>query len=557
MNAVIYCRVSSERQAHEGHGLDGQERRCREYAKSYGYTVIQAFRDEGASGGTFVRPALQDMFSFMEKRKDIDMVLFEDVSRIARDMGVHIQILSKITQLGAKYQTVNQPIEDTAVGKFIVQSLANVAELHRNLNAQNVKHKMKARLESGHWTFDNPPGYVYQTVEGHGRLLVPDQPKAGVIQEALEGFASGRFQTQADVRDFLQSKGFKHRGKTTVVHPEQVRRILSRILYTGYIAYPKWGIKLVKGFHSPLISMATYDCIQQRLAGKDAMPHDRRDTRTDFPLRGFVLCAECGSPLTASWSTGRNARFAYYLCRKKGCSCYGKSIRRSVIEAQFEELLHTVQPNKPVLRLVERAMIDLWETRTLDFRSLLEQKKNRATEIEEKIQAYCDRIGETDSKSLIETYEQKIEELKAQKLRVGSNIKIDTAKLACFDFKKALRTVFEFIENPSEMWNDGSLSRRRLVLRFIFREPLLYERNVGFRTPTLSLPVEISCTCGQDYKSVVEMPGIEPGSNVVPRCSYCHAPLIFAPVGGERRNGARCDAKWTASPRHQAVTLSR
>ena len=115
----------------------------------------------------------------------------EDVSRIARDMGVHIQILSQITRLGATYQTVNQPIEDTAVGKFIVQSLANVAELHRNLNAQNVRNRMKARLQAGYWVFENPPGYVFQSVPGHGRLLVPDYPTANTVREALLGFASG------------------------------------------------------------------------------------------------------------------------------------------------------------------------------------------------------------------------------------------------------------------------------------------------------------------------------------------------------------------------------
>src|SRR5438270_2188061 len=190
-NALIYCRVSSDRQATEGHGLDGQELRCRDYAAAHGYSVAAVFRDEGASGGTIDRPALKEMFDYLRKHQDVDMVLFEDVSRIARDMGVHIQILSQITRLGAKYQTVNQPIEDTAVGKFIVQSLANVAELHRNLNAQNVRNRMKARLPAGYWVFENPPGYVYQTVAGHGRLLVPDVPFASTVREALDGFAVG------------------------------------------------------------------------------------------------------------------------------------------------------------------------------------------------------------------------------------------------------------------------------------------------------------------------------------------------------------------------------
>ncbi|MCD8570652.1 MAG: recombinase family protein [Alphaproteobacteria bacterium] len=34
--AVIYCRVSSKKQATGGHGLDSQEHRCREYARAKG-----------------------------------------------------------------------------------------------------------------------------------------------------------------------------------------------------------------------------------------------------------------------------------------------------------------------------------------------------------------------------------------------------------------------------------------------------------------------------------------------------------------------------------------
>src|SRR6476619_2611006 len=83
-NAVIYCRVSSDRQVSEGHGLDGQERRCREYAAAHGYRVLQVFRDEGASGGTIDRPALKALFAFLSAHGDVNLVLFEDVSRIAR-----------------------------------------------------------------------------------------------------------------------------------------------------------------------------------------------------------------------------------------------------------------------------------------------------------------------------------------------------------------------------------------------------------------------------------------------------------------------------------------
>ena len=43
IKALIYCRVSSERQKTEGHGLDSQEQRCRLYCEQKGYEVEGQF----------------------------------------------------------------------------------------------------------------------------------------------------------------------------------------------------------------------------------------------------------------------------------------------------------------------------------------------------------------------------------------------------------------------------------------------------------------------------------------------------------------------------------
>ena len=41
--AVIYCRVSSEKQVKEGNGLDSQEHRCRAYAESLGLEIESVY----------------------------------------------------------------------------------------------------------------------------------------------------------------------------------------------------------------------------------------------------------------------------------------------------------------------------------------------------------------------------------------------------------------------------------------------------------------------------------------------------------------------------------
>jgi len=56
-----------------------------------------------------------------------------------------------------------------------------------------------------YWPFAPCIGYTMEKVEGHGKLLVRDEPMASIIQEALECYASGRFVSQAEVARFCKS----------------------------------------------------------------------------------------------------------------------------------------------------------------------------------------------------------------------------------------------------------------------------------------------------------------------------------------------------------------
>ena len=59
--------------------------------------------------------------------------------------------------------------------------------------------------------------------------------------------------------------------------------------------------------HEPLISLETFHKIQDRLAAGARAPA-RKDISDDFPLRGFVLCDDCGKPLTACWSKSKTGK---------------------------------------------------------------------------------------------------------------------------------------------------------------------------------------------------------------------------------------------------------
>ena len=98
-------------------------------------------------------------------------------------------------------------------------------------------------------------------------MLVRDEPVASVVTEALEGFASGRFETQAEVQRHLQDHPLFPKDKSGIVRHQRVGILLNQCLYAGYLEMPSWGIDMRPAQHEPLIAFDTYRQIQRRMSG--------------------------------------------------------------------------------------------------------------------------------------------------------------------------------------------------------------------------------------------------------------------------------------------------
>lgn len=332
---------------------------------------------------------------------------------------------------------------------------------------------------NGYWPFACPVSYRYEKVNGHGKMLVRDEPLASIVQEALEGYASGRFEIQAEVKRFLEAQPTFPKVRGNTVLNQQVTNILTRPVYAGYVEAPKWDVSLRKGQHEGLVSFEIYRKIQDRLAGHATVPA-RKDLNEDFPLRGFITCADCGTPLTACWTTGCRARYAYYLCPKHGCPSYRKSVRRELLEGQFESLLRQLQPSESLF-CVARAMIkDLWDHRVEAAHGCAQSLKAALAQVERKIEQLLDRITEADVASVIRAYEDRIRKLEEQKAEIVEQIASCGRPVRSFD--ETVRTALDFLGNPWKLWISERLEDKRTVLK------LAYARNEGFRTTNVALP---------------------------------------------------------------------
>lgn len=504
--AIIYCRVSDPKQSTvRGDGLHSQERTCREYAQSRGHQVIEVFTDT-ITGERSDRPGLKAAKAYLKKHPGTVMIV-DHANRLGRDLLGYLLMRVEIEKIGGVLESPVMEFKADSSSRLVENVVASVSQYQRQHNAEQTASRMKARVLNGYWVFQAPVGYRYERVVGRGKVLKPDQPVASAVQEALEGYASGRLETQADVMRFLQECPLFPKPRKGAICHERVAVLLNQPIYAGYIEAPNWGVSLRPAQHQPLISFETYKRIQERLNGIGRAPY-RPNLNQDFPLRGHVACADCGNPLTACWSTGSHARHPYYLCHRRGCESYGKSIRRDVIEGEFEQLVRTLQPTEALFNVARRMFATWWNHRLGQAQAQAKALRGQLAMVEKQVAALLDRIVDASMPSVIAAYEDRIRRLEDEKLLIREKMANEARPKRSFD--DSVRTALGFLSNPWKLWSSERLEDKQAVLKLAFATRLEYRRGEGFRTAELSLPFKVlNQICG-DKKEMARPKGFEP-----------------------------------------------
>ncbi len=506
--AVIYCRVSSKRQVKEGHGLDSQETRCREHARRLGYEVLEVFPDKAVSGGKLHRPSFNRLLTYVEGQEHAVAVIIDDISRFSRDIESHWALRRALKAVGGKLESPSVQFGEDAHSILIENLLASVSQHQRQHNGEQTRNRMEARAKSGFWCFPPPPGFRFEKRPGDGKVLARKEPMATIIQTALEGFARGTFETQAEVKRYLESEPDFPKNKRGEVRYEEVIRLITRPIYAGYIDIPNWGLRMIKGKHDGLVSLRTYQRVQDRIKEGARVPA-RKNIDTDFPLRGFVTCGDCDKPLTSCWSKSKTGKkHPYYMCFNKGCESYRKSIRRDELEGRFDDLLKTISP-APKLATLARAMFKkAWDLQLGKAKRAQTSLRCELSKLETQIDQKLDQIVECTSTTVQRAFERKVEKLERDKLIIEEKLSQKLGPKRSFD--EMFELAMQFLANPWKLWASDRIEDKRTVLKLAFSERLAYCRNSGFRTPKTAMPFN---TLGGNQMQLCEMAerqGFEP-----------------------------------------------
>ncbi|MFM1816343.1 MAG: hypothetical protein RLZ98_3038, partial [Pseudomonadota bacterium] len=436
-------------------------------------------------------PGVQAMLAYLRSdRRNPHVVIIDDLSRFARDVRVHFDLRAAILEAGGILESPSIEFRDDADGELHEYILASVSQHQSRKNREQTLNRMKARCFNGYYVFQAPVGYRYEKLDGHGKVLVRDEPLASIVQEALEAYASGRLDTQAEVKRFLESQpDYPKDLPGGQIRNQRVNDILTRVTYAGYIEVPNWDISLRQGKHEGLISLETFQKIQDRLKGGAKVPA-RADINADFPLRGFIVCGDCHKPLTACWSKSKTGkRHPYYMCHNVSCESARKSIRRDDLEGEFAALLRTLTPSKELFALVKAMFKDAWNMRLEQAKSMKATLEADLVKVERQIGQAVDRILNSESDVAIAAYEQRIKELEQKKLVTREKLAKGTAPKRTFE--EMFELACSFLANPWKLWASDRLEDKRTVLKLAFGERLAYDRNEGLRTPKTTLPFKV------------------------------------------------------------------
>lgn len=492
MNVILYTRVSTKEQV-EGYSLSSQEKVCRDYAKKQGWNVVEIFEEQGESAKTADRTQLLKLLEYCSRNKGkIDALLVYKLDRFARDSSDHHTIRAALSRYGMVLRSVTENIDETSTGKFMENMFAAVNQFDNDVRADRTRAGMKEKVRQGLWSWAPPMGYKSSSAG-----MIIDKEKAPFIRQAFEIYATGNY-TIREIAKRFNKWGIKTK-KGNRISPQAATRILENKLYMGVIAVKGWQDEVV-GVHERIVSPELFCKVQAVRRGKSTTAVPRLVNNPEFPLKNITKCLDCGKYLTASKSTGRSQRYAYYHC-----TCGKIRVGKKVLEDSFFDFLKQIQPNKDFIKLFKEILVEVWkkkqgfvfeEQRKMD-KDLVFLREMKRRLIEKNLQGI---ISDEDYKEQIESIGIRITIKEVER----SEIKMEESNI---DYLVSVSE--ELFNKVSTIWLDAPFEHKLKFQHLLFPKGIVYkDENIG--TEELGLPFKLITDAEVKKTTLVALTGFEP-----------------------------------------------
>lgn len=217
-----YVRVSTGRQASEGHSREAQRAAIEGRVRADYPAAPLRILEDTASGGRRDRPGLREMEGLVRGRRVL-AVYATDFDRLARSARDLLEFVDLCSDRGARVVVLSVGLDTgTLFGRFVAQVLGAVGELERGQVSERTRRVIAHRKAQG---FINPGSRPYGWREGEGRQLVEVEEEQRWIRYCLAERARGR--TWQDLSDQAGGLGIKSaQGRDWT--PQGLRLVITR-----------------------------------------------------------------------------------------------------------------------------------------------------------------------------------------------------------------------------------------------------------------------------------------------------------------------------------------
>lgn len=507
--AVVYVRVSTHHQV-DGASLDNQEERCQEWALRNGVLIMRTFREEGVSAKTANRPELQNMLRFLsEHGKEINYLIIYEVDRLARNTEDFFAITAELRKQKIALKDPSSSLEGSKSDKLITYIKAIAAELDNDVKSERVVDNMRRHANDGYRMAKAPYGLINVRDLLGKSILAPDPIIGDKIATLLNEFSTDTI-TIKELIEHAHELSLTRPNGTPMNH-NLMGKIIRNPLYAGLDKNEHTSGQFIETSQfQGIISKDTFWRNQRILdRRKGAKAEVYSVNHPDFPLRRFLTCANCQSPIRGSAPTGGSGKsYPKYHCTK----CKKASISAEELNEQFLDLLTRITPNKLSLKLIKTMIVRVWNDELKTLQADRKKYRHRVDELEEQKQKATNKFINDDISK-----QEKIDlHLRADKEIEGLESAIKKLSGQIGTKQDVIDYVLSYMDNAPRLWNDASPDMRSLYQSMIFPEGIEYDFYTNkFGTPNMSALYTLANIKKDPSKSdeslMVIVPGIEPG----------------------------------------------
>jgi DNA invertase Pin-like site-specific DNA recombinase len=538
-SAVIYARVSSARQKKD-ETIASQTAALRAHAEQQGLEVPDewVFEDEGHSGATLVRPALERLRDVIAG-VGVEVVLCYSPDRLARKFAYQALLIEEFARAGTRVEFINGPRGDSPEDQLLVQFQGMFAEYEKAQILERYRRGKAHRAKSGSVNVLSgaPFGYRYiRKTEYAGAAYELVEHEAVLVAELFRRYAD-EGASIAELTRWLSEQGVATRtgkqrwdrsviwgmlrnpayagravfGKTMVVHESPG---LNRVARLQGRSTPR-ASKTVERPHAErteipvpaIITPDTFDRVARRLA--DNKRFASRNSKNPSLLQGMAACAGCGYGYYRTSTRTTNKKIYYYRCLgsddyryEGGRVCTNKPVRSDYLDTVVWDHITGMLANPQLIRTEIDKRLD--SARTTD--PVARQRKRLDTALA-KASSGIARMIEAFGEQLITIDElrARLPDLRARETNLRHQIDALDAQLADRQTYLTLAADLEdFLTQLNRNAEASTTGERQRVLRLLVKDVLIGPEKITIRH---RIPIRERTTSGTQHPDNTDTEG--------------------------------------------------